>query len=186
MDILASENGQGKYFLGERQCPNHECNAHVFVVCDMQWKVVRSYPVQRVDFNTKGIPPAIQKSFNEALTCFAEDLHVAAAIMIRRTLEELCEDKGASGNDLKERIKALRSSIVIPEKLFDALDELRLMGNDAAHIKAKTFDEIGHDEVEVAVELTKEVLKAVYQYDNLVSKLLALKKTPPSTAPASA
>ena len=50
------------------------------------------------------------------------------------------------------------------------------MGNDAAHLEAKTYDEIGQEEIEVALELTKEILKAVYQLDSLVKKLRALKK----------
>jgi hypothetical protein len=96
--------------------------------------------------------------------------------MIRRTLEELCEDKGAAGANLKERLTALQATIVLPQGLLTALDDLRLMGNDAAHIEAKTYEAIGVSELEIAIELTKEILKAVYQLDDLLAKLRALKK----------
>jgi hypothetical protein len=66
--------------------------------------------------------------------------------------------------------------LVLPKELFEALDDLRLLGNDAAHVQAKTYDAIGSDEIEVAIALTKEVLKAVYQLEDLVSRLRALKK----------
>ncbi len=56
------------------------------------------------------------------------------------------------------------------------MDELRLLGNDAAHIEAKTYDAIGKEETEVALTLTKEILKGVYQLDELVNRLKALKK----------
>ena len=138
--------------------------------------MLRTYPAQRIDFDPKGIPARIVKSFAGALACHAENIHVAAAIMIRRTLEELCEDKQATGSTLKDRIGALQSTVVLPKELFAALDDLRLLGNDAAHIEAKTYDAIGPAEIEVAIELTKEVLKAVYQLDDLVSRLRALKK----------
>lgn len=69
---------------------------------------------------------------------------------------------------------------MIPEDLFSALDELRLLGNDAAHIEAKTYDEVGPEEIDVAVQLTKEILKAVYQLDSLVGRLRALKKPAPA------
>jgi hypothetical protein len=138
--------------------------------------VLRTYPAQRVDFDPKGIPAQIVSTFTEALSCHAENLHVAAAIMIRRTLEELCEDKGATGNSLKDRIGALQSNVVLPKELFIALDDLRLLGNDAAHIEAKTYNSVGPAEIEVSIELTKEILKAVYQLDDLVSRLRALKK----------
>jgi hypothetical protein len=55
-------------------------------------------------------------------------------------------------------------------------DELRLLGNDAAHINAKDYDKIGPKESQLAIELAKELLKAVYQYASLVDRLKALKK----------
>lgn len=70
----------------------------------------------------------------------------------------------------------LGQNVLVPKDLLDAADELRLLGNDAAHIKAKNYDAIGKDEAALAIELAKELLKAVYQYTSLVSKLRALKK----------
>ena len=163
-------------WLCQRKCPNLDCQAHVFCIYDNSGKVLRTYPPQRIDFDPKGIPVSIVNTFTEALSCHAENLHVASAIMIRRTLEELCADKGATGNTLKERIGALQTNVVLPKELFTALDDLRLLGNDAAHIEAKTYDSIGPAEIEVSIELTKEILKAVYQLDDLVSRLRALKK----------
>jgi hypothetical protein len=164
-------------WLGQRKCPNPECQVQVFVIHDSSGVILRTYPPQRIDFDPKGIPASIVKTFTEALSCHAENLHVAAAIMIRRTLEELCEDENATGNTLKDRITAIQSTVVLPRELFTALDDLRLLGNDAAHIEAKTYNSIGTAEIEVAVELTKEVLKAVYQLDDLLARLRALKKS---------
>lgn len=56
------------------------------------------------------------------------------------------------------------------------MDDLRLLGNDAAHIEAKTFSEIGKEEIEISIDFTKEILKAVYQYENLLDKLKKLKE----------
>ena len=61
------------------------------------------------------------------------------------------------------------------------MDELRLLGNDAAHIEAKVYEQIGHDEVEAAIDLTKEILKAVYQLDGLVKRLTGLRSAGPPT-----
>jgi len=77
---------------------------------------------------------------------------------------------------LKVRLAALGGSIVVPQELLDAADELRLFGNDAAHVEAKAYDDIGEDEATIAIELAKELLKAVYQYTTLLGKLKALKK----------
>jgi hypothetical protein len=69
--------------------------------------------------------------------------------------------KNATGKDLKPRIAALGGSAVVPTELLDATDEVRLLGNDAAHIDKKDYDEIGDDEAAVAIELAKELLKSV-------------------------
>jgi hypothetical protein len=61
---------------------------------------------------------------------------------------------------------------------FDAtnVDDLRLLGNDAAHIESQEFNQAGPEEVEVGIEFTKEVLKATYQYSALLNRLHGLKK----------
>jgi hypothetical protein len=170
------KQGKPPYFFIQRRCPNETCLTHVFVVLDERQTVVRSYPSERVDFDVTNIPSRIANSLEEAITCYAEEAYVASAIMIRRTLEELCEDKSAKGSNLKERIASLRANVVLPEELFAAMDDLRLLGNDAAHIEAKVFDSVGTDEVEIGLLLTKEILKSVYQLDDLVKRLQSLKK----------
>ena len=56
------------------------------------------------------------------------------------------------------------------------MHELRLLGNDAAHIEANTFEQIGKEELEISIDFTKEILKAVYQYESLLERLRSLKK----------
>jgi len=96
--------------------------------------------------------------------------------MVRRTLEEICADKNASGNNLKERINSLRDKVILPKELFEGMDELRVLGNDAAHVEAECFDDIGKEEIEISIEFTKEILKAVYQYSDLLAKIKSLKR----------
>jgi hypothetical protein len=98
--------------------------------------------------------------------------------MVRKTLEALCKDRNAVGPTLKKRIEALANKVVLPAELLAGLDDLRLLGNDAAHIESQEYEKVGQEEVEVSIEFTKEVLKAVYQYSALLNKLRALKKKP--------
>jgi len=96
--------------------------------------------------------------------------------MVRRTLEDLCADQKAKGNNLKNRLKALSSKVILPPGLLIGINNLRLLGNDAAHVDAKDYTKVGKEEVEIAIDVTKEVLKAVYQLDDLVARLEKLKK----------
>ena len=119
--------------LGLRRCPNDACNAVIFFVYDTQARsLVDSYPPKRVDFDTTSVPQPVVAALEEAITCHATGCFTAGAIMVRKTLEVLCDDRKATGPNLKERIKALGSAVVLPTELLDGLDDLRLLGNDAA------------------------------------------------------
>ena len=163
--------------LGQRRCPNPTCRTQVFFVWSVQNnKLVVAYPAERIDFDTTDVPGEVKAALEEAISCHASGCFRASAIMVRRTLEELCKNRGSTGANLKERIKSLGGKVVLPQELLDALDDLRLLGNDAAHIESQVFSAVGQNEVEVGLEVAKEILKAVYQYANLVSKLKALKR----------
>jgi hypothetical protein len=161
------------FYSGQRVCPN--CKGHVFVIFNWD-NLFRSYPPFLIDFDSSDIPTQISSAFSEALLCHSHKCYVAAAIMIRRTLEEICDDRTATGKDLKARIGSLRDKVTLPEELFLAMDELRLLGNDAAHIESKSYTDIGDTELEAAIAFTKEILKSVYQYKGLLDKLRSLKK----------
>jgi hypothetical protein len=162
--------------FGQRRCPNPACHAHVFFATK-EGKLFVTYPTEKIDFDTVNLPAGVVSSFEEAISCHANQCFVASAIMVRKTLEELCRDRNAQGENLKQRIRALGIKIVLPQELLDGLDDLRLLGNDAAHIESQEYDKVGKEEVEVGIEFAKEVLKAVYQYSALLARLRGLKKS---------
>lgn len=171
---------EDEYQVGHRSCPNPECNLHVFVVIQ-KGKVIASYPPERITFDASNVPPRVVEALQEAIGCHACDCFKAAAMMVRKCLEAMCEDRGATGANLFQRIQSLKGIVILPPDLFDGLNELRLLGNDAAHIESKDYDNIGQEEVELAIEFTKEVLKALYQYADLRIRLQALKRQPQIT-----
>ena len=178
-DLRLMRGGAIQLYFGQRWCPNPKCEAHIFFVYDApKQQIAISYPGERIDFDSTKIPQPIVAALEEAITCHANQCFVAAAIMVRKTLEELCADRGAKGPNLKERIKALGTNVVLPMDLLSGLDDLRLLGNDAAHIESQEYAKVDQEEVEVGIDVTKEVLKAVYQYSALVDRLKALKKQP--------
>jgi hypothetical protein len=142
---------------GFRRCPDRECQEHVFFLA-VDGEVRETHPPERVDFDPSDIPDPIVATFSEALTCYAHRSYIAAAIMVRRTMEEICEEQGAKGKDLKARIEDLRSKIVLPKELLDAADELRIFGNDATHIEAKEYGKINQPKCLLAIDLTKQIL----------------------------
>ena len=136
----------------------------------------RFLPPERIDFDKEGIPEGISQTLEEAITCFAERCYVASAIMVRRTLEEVCQDRGATGDNLWQRIRKLKEKVVISEGLIEGMENLIMLGNDAAHVESRTFEQVSREEAELGIAITKEILKAVYQENSLVERLSKLKK----------
>jgi hypothetical protein len=176
-DLQFGDGQIGIVQVGHRMCPNPPCSAHLFVVLQNNNLKV-SYPPERIDFDSTNVPAQVIESLEEAITCHANQCFVAAGIMVRKTLDLLCSAQNASGGNLKDKIKALGSQVVLPPDLLSGLDDLRLLGNDAAHIESQAYTKVSQNEVDVAIEFTKEVLKAIYQYSALLGRLRALKKQP--------
>jgi len=177
-DIVTINTVDGKpvaCYLGIRRCPNKECHGQLY----FQHKgneAFETFPSVRIDFDASDVPAPIVECFEEAVSCESIQCYTASAVMVRKTLEMICEDRNATGGTLVERLKNLQSQLVLPPALFKAMDNLRILGNDAAHVKLKDFDKIGKDELEVAIDLTKEILKGIYQMDSIVGRLERLKK----------
>lgn len=159
-----------------RRCPNPDCYNAVLVLGDNDGKVLGSWPPEIIDFDETKLPVSVSSSLQEAISCHASGCYRAAAIMIRRTLEDVCSDRNASGPNLRARLAALAGKIIIPSELIEGLDNLRLLGNDAAHIEAETYEQVGKDEVDLAVEVVELLLLAIYQYGDIVDRLSSLKR----------
>jgi hypothetical protein len=167
-----------KYVFGLRLCPNPECKAVLYFIWDESGsKLAARYPPERLDFLSTHIPACIARDLEEAVTCNSNQCYTAAAIMVRKTLEELCNDRSIAGDSLKDRLRNLAATVILPHELLDGMDDLRLLGNDAAQIESQEYNSVRPDEAEVGIEFTKEVLKAVFQYSTLLGRLRSLKRT---------
>jgi len=176
--VRKSDNARAshEFRIGIRQCPNLECQGFVMVISSTSSHYLYVIPPQLISFRINGIPPKLVESMKEAVAVHSVEAYRASSLMVRRTLELLCEEKKATGKNLLERIKNLAQFAVLSPALLSAADHLRILGNDAAHVEAKDYDSIGKEHSEAAIELAKEILKAVYQHDDLVARLKALKR----------
>ena len=116
-----------RYYSGQRRCPNKECQGLIFVIF-YEGRLVATYPPTKIDFNSENIPQNIINTFEQAITCHSTGCFVASAIMVRRTLEEVCVDQGTKGDNLKERIEDLESKITISRDLLDGMNEPKNLG----------------------------------------------------------
>lgn len=88
------------------------------------------YPLNKIE-NTL-MPKIVQDAFASALKVRNVDAG-ACAIMLRRTLEIILKDQGATKNNLAEKIEEIAERGLLPESLKEASSFARRFGNSAAH-----------------------------------------------------
>lgn len=168
--------------VGHRVCPNLECLCHLFVVLRNR-ALYDAHPPVRIDFESADIPEVLVTTVGEAITCHAHGCFTASAILVRRGLEQLCHERGVSSrgeNDrrigLSRRLNLLQEAESLPPILNEALHELRILGNDAAHVESEAYESISAAEVEDALAIFKEILKRIFQTERIVTRLRARRK----------
>lgn len=159
---------------GQRRCPNDACAGMVFVIftADTNRDIVRQYPVAVLDFDPEGLPAAVVESLTEAVKCHAHDCDIAAAIMLRRTIEFVCDHFVAEGSNLRSRIDSLDG---LTDELRSALHDLRALGNDAVHVDPRDFEDISAADVGDALEVVVLVLDLMFRASSVLAKLSARK-----------
>jgi hypothetical protein len=130
------------------------------------------------------IPDSPRQSFEEARACLRAGQHTASALMVRRTLEAVCTDKGAVGGSLQARLDDLRAKRIIEGNLASWSHDLRALGNDAAH---DTSVFVSADDAQDALELAEALLSYVYVLNTRYDAFKARRATAAVvTAPAGA
>jgi hypothetical protein len=80
-----------------------------------------------------GLPEPARRAYESAQSCFNTGNFEPCVIMCRKCLEAICVFFGAQKGSLAERLRQLRDSGRIEARLYEWADQLRLVGNDAAH-----------------------------------------------------
>ena len=119
-----------------------------------------------------GLPDAVERAYEAARKVRAIDAN-AYGVLLGRVLELVCEDRGAQGGTLDEKLKSLADIKEIPEKLVKVAAGLRRLRNIGAHAG---LGELTEREVPVLDDLTRAILDYVYSAPylaNLASERLA-------------
>jgi len=88
------------------------------------------YPYQKIDLNK--LPVIVRKCYIEAVRV-KNNAPNAFAMLIRKALEAICDDKGILEGSLYDKINELSKKNLIPKNLSDMGDIIRLIGNIGAH-----------------------------------------------------
>lgn len=159
-----------KYIL----CRCSECSSPIlieqellFVREETEWgKTKKIYPSSQFHINPV-IPEELQKSLTESIKCHKADAHTATAIMCRRTIEGFCQIKGVAENNLDKSIKKLKDDGLINEQLYEWANQLRLVGNEAAHNINSNFSAVDAKDI---LDFTIAILDFTYSFKDKFDK----------------
>ena len=112
------------------------CQQHFLAMrLDNQYgKILKTYPNKLPKPVNNLVINSVKKDFEEALLCQSVGAYRGAAVLARRAVQSICLDKGAKkGENLHKQIKELFDKNIITQAIKDWADEVRYIGNDAAH-----------------------------------------------------
>jgi hypothetical protein len=116
------------------------------------------YPQDKIIEDQWMLPYRVAQAYSAALRVQKADAG-AFAIMVGRTLEEICHNEKAKGKVLADKIKSLADSGRIPQVLADMFMQLRLLRNVAAHVS-----EDGYEVKEEDVPIIRQFMDAILEY----------------------
>ena len=115
------------------------------------------------------LPESIRKAYEAALKI--KKIDAASCLMaLRRTLEITCNDKGANGKNLWNKIEDLSNKGTLPPQLKHASTITKTYGNIGAHEEEVT---VSDNELNYIIEFVKYILDYLYV---LPQKLDAVQK----------
>lgn len=114
------------------------------------------YPKSSIEDTS--IPPKVKEAYEAALKTRNIDKCVCL-LALRRTLELLLTDKGATKWGLKEKIEEIAAKGLLPDTLKEASSLAKLLGDTAAHDKELAIDQY---DVEAMVEFVGFIIEYLY------------------------
>jgi hypothetical protein len=117
--------------------------------------------------NYKNLPSLVEKSYAKAIKLKKLE-PTASVVFSRKSLEAICDDKKATGQNLKEKINNLAQKGEISTLLKDAAHTVRELGNEGAH---ELDAEVSVDDAETLLALCDAIIGYVYEAPQLVQRI---------------
>lgn len=148
------------YFLTKRWNDMYSGGAELVpkLVVKGGMEIIHQYPIYSPTQHSS-IPKDAQKSAKEAEICLAVKAYNACGVMTRRAIDALCQNKGAKGDSLYERLKHLKDTHQVTPDLWTWAEELRIVGRSGAHPE---WEEVTPEDADYAVGFMHEIFRYVY------------------------
>ena len=108
---------------------------------------------------SEAIPVALRTEQAEARKCFDAKAYTATVVMVRRTLEGICDHQGIKEKVLQKSLLKLKENDLIDRRLFEWASELRVLGNEGAHYTGRL---VSREDAADAVDFSEAMLDYMY------------------------
>jgi len=121
--------------------------------------------------NMAYLPPAVAKSYKDALGCYQHGLYEAFALMCRQVSESVIHDLGERGKmKVFNHIEELRGIVELDSKMFDTVSRA-VFGDEGTH----TPDSMTRSEAAVLLEILKDLLYQTYVREARLKRALKMR-----------
>lgn len=118
----------------------------------------RVWPAQHRPLSVS-VPAALRAEHEEARKCLDAQAYTAAVVMVRRTLEGVCQEKGVRERVLAKSLQKMEEQGFLDPRLRQWAEELRGLGNEGAHFTGKSV--LRQDAID-AVAFSEALLDYMY------------------------
>lgn len=127
---------------------------------EVHWKGIHWWPLPDAG-SMSDVPPNVARAFAEASRALYARCFASAAVMGRRTVEAVTEDKGSATGSLKSRIDDMGKRGILHPTLVEWATQVRLIGNVGAHFDP--IDEVTAEDAASLIGFAREFLKYIYE-----------------------
>jgi hypothetical protein len=120
------------------------------------------------------VPKTIRSAYDGGMHCLGAHCPRAAAVMFRRVLEAMVNDKGsaaaqtAADKNLAQGLKVMADEHVLQPALAEWATEIRVVGNVGAHLDP--IKDVALDEARELARLTRQLLEYLYELPARVAR----------------
>ena len=143
----------------EEQLINGKSKKEGFTGGIISWKGFFWWPFFNLKLN-ETIPSEIQEILKEAKITYSTECYRSSAVMSRRTLEAIAQDKGEEKGSLYKKIENLIQKGILDKNLGSWANEIRLIGNSGAHYD--TINIVKKEDANQIILFIEELIKYLY------------------------
>jgi hypothetical protein len=150
--------------IGKSECNTPYAGQYV---SEIDLEILETYP-KYVPQRHTSIPQSIWGDYLEACKCFDVEAFKSSVVMCRRTLQNVCLERGASKKDATGRYPKLRDQIkqAFPQKDYDLIqafaDKIKYFGDYGAHPQDDGIDNVTKEDARELLDFTYLILEIAY------------------------